>query len=142
MKKGEISVKAENILPVIKKWLYSDKDIFLREVVSNASDAIFKFERLVGIGKAEKAENEEYQITVSFNKEKNTLTISDNGIGMTEEEVINYIAQVAFSGAVDFLEKYKDVTDADGIIGHFGGRFCGNRHPFLSAGRRTGQMDM
>ena len=112
MKKGEISVKAENILPVIKKWLYSDKDIFLREVVSNASDAIFKFERLVGIGKAEKAENEEYQITVSFNKEKNTLTISDNGIGMTEEEVINYIAQVAFSGAVDFLEKYKDVTDA------------------------------
>ena len=120
MKKGEISVKAENILPVIKKWLYSDKDIFLREAVSNASDAIFKFERLVGIGKAEKAENEEYQITVSFNKEKNTLTISDNGIGMTEEEVINYIAQVAFSGAVDFLEKYKDVTDADGIIGHFG----------------------
>ena len=120
MKKGEISVKAENILPVIKKWLYSDKDIFLREVVSNASDAIFKFERLVGIGKAEKAENEEYQITVSFNKEKNTLTISDNGIGMTEEEVVNYIAQVAFSGAVDFLEKYKDVTDADGIIGHFG----------------------
>lgn len=120
MKKGEISVKAENILPVIKKWLYSDKDIFLREVVSNASDAIFKFERLVGIGKAEKAENEEYQITVSFNKEKNTLTISDNGIGMTEEEVINYIAQVAFSGAVDFLEKYKDVTDTDGIIGHFG----------------------
>ena len=88
--------------------------------MSNASDAIFKFERLVGIGKAEKAENEEYQITVSFNKEKNTLTISDNGIGMTEEEVINYIAQVAFSGAVDFLEKYKDVTDADGIIGHFG----------------------
>ena len=87
--------------------------------MSNASDAIFKFERLVGIGKAEKAENEEYQITVSFNKEKNTLTISDNGIGMTEEEVINYIAQVAFSGAVDFLEKYKDVTDADGIIGHF-----------------------
>ena len=77
MKKGEISVKAENILPVIKKWLYSDKDIFLREVVSNASDAIFKFERLVGIGKAEKAENEEYQITVSFNKEKNTLTISE-----------------------------------------------------------------
>lgn len=120
MKKGEISVKAENILPVIKKWLYSDKDIFLREVVSNASDAIFKFERLVGIGKAEKAENEEYQITVSFNKEKKTLTIADNGIGMTEEEVINYIAQVAFSGAVDFLEKYKDVTDADGIIGHFG----------------------
>ena len=120
MKKGEISVKAENILPVIKKWLYSDKDIFLREVVSNASDAIFKFERLVGIGKAEKAENEEYQITVSFNKEKKTLTVSDNGIGMTEEEVINYIAQVAFSGAVDFLEKYKDVTDADGIIGHFG----------------------
>lgn len=120
MKKGEISVKAENILPVIKKWLYSDKDIFLREVVSNASDAIFKFERLVGIGKAEKTENEEYQITVSFNKEKKTLTVSDNGIGMTEEEVINYIAQVAFSGAVDFLEKYKDVTDADGIIGHFG----------------------
>lgn len=120
MKKGKISVKAENILPIIKKWLYSDKDIFLREVISNASDAIFKFERLVGIGQATKSEDEKFEITVSFNKEKGTLTISDDGLGMTEEEVKEYIAQVAFSGAVDFFEKYKEVTDQNGIIGHFG----------------------
>lgn len=120
MKKGEISVKAENILPIIKKWLYSDKDIFLREVISNSSDAIFKFERLVGIGRADEQENEKLEIKVTFHKENGMLTISDNGIGMTEEEVTEYIAQVAFSGAVDFFEKYKEVTDQNGIIGHFG----------------------
>lgn len=120
MKSGKISVKAENMLPIIKKWLYSDKDIFLREAVSNASDAIFKFERLVVIGEAEKTENEKLHIDVSVNKEKGTLTISDTGLGMTEDEVIKYIAQVAFSGAVDFIEKYKDQTDKNGIIGHFG----------------------
>lgn len=120
MRRGKISVKAENILPIIKKWRYSDKDIFLREVISNASDAIFKFERLVGIGKAEKQENEKFGITVSFNREARTLTIADNGIGMTEEEIKEYIAQVAFSSAVDFFEKYKEITDQNGIIGHFG----------------------
>lgn len=120
MKDGKISVKAENILPIIKKWLYSDKDIFLREAVSNASDAIFKFERLVVVGQAEKSEDEKFHIDISVNKDKKTLKISDNGIGMTEEEVVKYIAQVAFSGAVDFVEKYKDQTDKNGIIGHFG----------------------
>lgn len=110
MRRGKISVKAENILPIIKKWRYSDKDIFLREVISNASDAIFKFERLVGIGKAEKQENEKFGITVSFNREARTLTIADNGIGMTEEEIKEYIAQVAFSSAVDFFEKYKEIN--------------------------------
>ncbi|WP_238531515.1 ATP-binding protein, partial [Rhodanobacter denitrificans] len=111
MKTGKISVKAENMLPIIKKWLYSDKDIFLREAVSNASDAIFKFERLVVFGEAQKAENEKMHIDVSVNKEKGTLKISDTGIGMTEDEVVKYIAQVAFSGAVDFIEKYKDIAD-------------------------------
>jgi len=120
MKTGKISVKAENMLPIIKKWLYSDKDIFLREAVSNASDAIFKFERLVVFGEAQKAENEKMHIDVSVNKEKGTLKISDTGIGMTEDEVVKYIAQVAFSGAVDFIEKYKDIADKNNIIGHFG----------------------
>ena len=121
MKKGKISVKAENILPIIKKWLYSDKDIFLREVVSNSSDAIFKLERLISIGEAQKQDgNEKYEIKVTVNKGKNTLSISDNGIGMTEQEVKDYIAQVAFSGAVDFVEKYKEQTSGEGIIGHFG----------------------
>lgn len=120
MKKGKISVKAENILPIIKKWLYSDKDIFLREVISNSSDAIFKFERLAAIGEAKKEEDEKLSICVSLNKDKSTLTISDNGLGMTEQEVKDYIAQVAFSGAVDFVEKYKEQTSGDGIIGHFG----------------------
>ena len=120
MKKGKISVKTENILPIIKKWLYSDKDIFLREVISNSSDAIFKFERLTAIGEAKKKENDHFSILVSLNKDKGTLTISDNGLGMTEQEVKDYIAQVAFSGAIDFVDKYKEQTNGDGIIGHFG----------------------
>jgi molecular chaperone HtpG len=118
---GNISIDTENIFPIIKKWLYSDKDIFIREVISNACDAISKFQRLSSIGEAIAAEDENYKVVVSVNKEKKTLKFIDNGIGMTEEEVKKYINQVAFSGATDFMEKYKDKMDeGKDIIGHFG----------------------
>lgn len=118
---GNISIDTENIFPIIKKWLYSDKDIFIREVISNACDAISKFQRLVSLGEATINGDEQYKVVVSINKEKKTLKFSDNGIGMTEEEVKKYINQVAFSGATDFMEKYKDKMDeGKDIIGHFG----------------------
>lgn len=111
----------KNIFPIIKKWLYSDKDIFIREVISNACDAISKFQRLVSLGEATVNGDEQYKVVVSINKEKKTLKFIDNGIGMTEEEVKKYINQVAFSGATDFMEKYKDKMDeGKDIIGHFG----------------------
>ncbi|MCK5758380.1 MAG: molecular chaperone HtpG [Clostridiales bacterium] len=118
--KGNISINTENIFPIIKKWLYSDKDIFIRELISNASDAINKHKRLVDMG--EVAEDDgKYAIHVKVDKKNKTLSFSDNGIGMTGEEVKKYINQIAFSGAQDFLEKYKDKTDGkDDIIGHFG----------------------
>ncbi|WP_238900599.1 molecular chaperone HtpG [Clostridium sp. YIM B02500] len=118
---GNISIDTENIFPIIKKWLYSDKDIFIREVISNACDAISKFQRLVSLGEATINGDEQYKVVVSINKEKKTLKFIDNGIGMTEEEVKKYINQVAFSGATDFMEKYKDKMDeGKDIIGHFG----------------------
>lgn len=118
---GNISIDTENIFPIIKKWLYSDKDIFIREVISNACDAISKFQRLVSLGEANVDSDETYKVTVSLNKDKKTLKFIDNGIGMTEEEVKKYINQVAFSGATDFMEKYKDkMDDGKDIIGHFG----------------------
>jgi len=121
MAKGNISVSSENIFPIIKKWLYSDKDIFLRELVSNGCDAITKLKKLAGIGEAELGENELLKVSVIIDKDAKTLTISDNGIGMTAEEIDKYITQIAFSGASDFLEKYKDEDNKDGgIIGHFG----------------------
>ena len=118
---GTVSIHAENIMPVIKQWLYSDKDIFVREVVSNACDAISKHRRLVASGEAEKDENP-YHIDVVVDKAAGTLTFTDNGIGMTADEVEKYIAQVAFSGASDFIQKYaKDgETEDTKIIGHFG----------------------
>ena len=118
---GTVSIHAENIMPVIKQWLYSDKDIFMREVVSNACDAISKHRRLVASGEAEKDENP-YRIDVVVDKAAGTLTFTDNGIGMTADEVEKYIAQVAFSGASDFIQKYaKDGENEDTkIIGHFG----------------------
>ena len=118
---GTVSIHAENIMPVIKQWLYSDKDIFVREVVSNACDAISKHRRLVASGEAEKDENP-YRIDVVVDKAAGTLTFTDNGIGMTADEVEKYIAQVAFSGASDFIQKYaKDgETEDTKIIGHFG----------------------
>lgn len=119
MAKGKISVHTDNLLPIIKKWLYSDSDIFLRELVSNAQDAIMKHKKLVSLGEAEA--EEEYKIDVRINKEKGTITVSDNGIGMTEEEVEKYINQVAFSGAEEFIQKYeKEKDEKSQIIGHFG----------------------
>ena len=121
MAKGNISVDSENLFPIIKKWLYSDKDIFLRELVSNACDAITKLKKLVGIGDAKIEDNPQYKVTVSIFKDAKKLVISDNGIGMTAEEIDKYINQIAFSGASDFLAKYKDEEDKNSqIIGHFG----------------------
>ena len=116
---GSVSISTENIFPIIKKWLYSEKDIFLREVISNASDAINKLKKLIAVGEANVEENE-WKIEVSLDKEVGTITIFDNGIGMTQEEVVKYINQIAFSGAKDFLEKYQGKTDDAQIIGHFG----------------------
>lgn len=119
-KKGNISIHTENIFPIIKKWLYSDKDIFIRELISNACDAVNKHKKLVSLGEAQKSE-EEYRVNVYIYKDKNALVFEDNGIGMTEEEVEKYINQVAFSGAEDFFNKYKDkVNEQNDIIGHFG----------------------
>ncbi len=118
--KGKISINTENIFPIIKKWLYSDKDIFIRELISNASDAISKHKQLISMG--ETVDDEvSYKITVIVDKKNKTLSFTDNGIGMTGEEVKKYINQIAFSGAQDFVEKYKEKNDSkDQIIGHFG----------------------
>ena len=117
-KQGNIRISSENMMPIIKKWLYSDKDIFLREIVANAIDAITKFKKLADLGEA-KADEGEYCVKVSVDKDAGTLTVEDNGIGMTEDEVEKYITQIAFSGAADFLEKYEK-AGGEGIIGHFG----------------------
>ena len=116
---GNISIHTENIFPIIKKFLYSDHEIFLRELVSNAVDASQKIKRLSSIGEFN-GELGELKAKVSFDKDKKTITISDNGIGMTAEEIKKYINQIAFSGATEFVEKYKDQGDDKGIIGHFG----------------------
>ena len=120
-KKGGISVETEHIFPIIKKWLYSEKEIFLREVVSNASDAITKLRRLASLGKYE-SDGTPYRIDVSFSKALKTLTVTDNGIGMTEEELERYLCNMALSGALEFIEKYEGEkeTEGSGIIGHFG----------------------
>ena len=121
MAKGNISVDSENLFPIIKKWLYSDKDIFLRELVSNGCDAVTKLKKLTSIGEAQIDENEKFKVTVSIFKDAKKLVISDNGIGMTAEEIDKYINQIAFSGASDFLSKYKEEDDKGSqIIGHFG----------------------
>ena len=117
-REGNIKISSENMMPIIKKWLYSDKDIFLREIVANGIDAITKYKKLVDMG--ETADNgEQLCVKISVDKEAKTLSVEDNGIGMTEEEVENYITQIAFSGASDFLSKYEK-AGGDGIIGHFG----------------------
>lgn len=121
MAKGNISVDSENLFPIIKKWLYSDKDIFLRELVSNGCDAVTKLKKLASIGEAQIDENEKFKVTVSIFKDAKKLVISDNGIGITAEEIDKYINQIAFSGASDFLSKYKEEDDKGSqIIGHFG----------------------
>ena len=121
MAKGNISVDSENLFPIIKKWLYSDKDIFLRELVSNGCDAVTKLKKLASIGDAKIGGDEKFKVTVSVMPEAKKLIISDNGIGMTAEEIDKYINQIAFSGASDFLAKYKEEDDTGAqIIGHFG----------------------
>src|SRR3954464_3108204 len=126
MQKGNIRVQTENIFPIIKKFLYSEHDIFIRELVSNAVDATQKLKTLSSIGEA-KGEIGEVRIDVTIDKEKNTLSISDKGVGMTGEEVDKFLNQVAFSGAEEFLEKYKGQNEAN-IIGHFG---LGFYSPFM-----------
>ena len=119
IKTGGISVQTEHIFPVIKKWLYSEKDIFLREIVSNASDAVTKLKRLASLGQYDSSD-EAYRIDVTLDKTAKTLTVSDNGIGMTAEELDRYICQIALSGALEFVEKYEGENKNNGIIGHFG----------------------
>ena len=117
--KGGISVQTSHIFPVIKKWLYSEKEIFVRELVSNASDAVTKLKRLSSLGQYD-AENEEFRITVKLDRDEKTLTVSDNGIGMSLDEVKKYICNIALSGALEFIEKYEQGDASNGIIGHFG----------------------
>ena len=117
---GSLSINSENIFPIIKKWLYSDHDIFYRELISNGCDAITKLKKLDMMGEYELPENYKARIDVVVDPEAKTLTFTDNGIGMTADEVEEYINQIAFSGATDFISKYKDKTDNDQIIGHFG----------------------
>lgn len=121
IKSGKVSVTTENIFPIIRQWLYSDQDIFVRELVSNCSDAVSKFKRLVELGQATAAEDEKYFIEVTYDDTNKTLSFEDNGIGMSAEEIDKYINQIAFSGALDFVTKYQEQsTDKAGIIGHFG----------------------
>lgn len=119
--KGNLSINSENFLPIIKKWLYTDKDIFVRELVSNASDAVTKLQKLIRLGEAEVPETEKLEIRVVLNQDLRTLQIVDNGIGMTADEIKKYINQIAFSGATDFLAKFQEKADQENeIIGHFG----------------------
>ena len=117
-KQGKIKISSENMMPIIKKWLYSDKDIFLREIVANGVDAITKHKKLSELGEVEKWSGD-YKLNIYLDEKSRTLTVEDNGIGMTAEEVEKYITHIAFSGAADFLEKYENAS-GDGIIGHFG----------------------
>ena len=120
VKKGTLSIDSENIFPIIKKWVYSDHDIFVRELVSNGCDAITKLKKLDVMGEYELPEGYKPKIEVIVNPEEKTMKFIDNGLGMTAEEVEEYITQIAFSGATQFLEKYKDKTTEDDMIGHFG----------------------
>ena len=120
VKKGNISVETQHIFPIIKKWLYSEKEIFIRELVSNATDAVTKLKRLASLGEID-LPKENFEIVVSFNRTAKTISVSDNGIGMTQDELDRYICKLALSGAVEFIEKYEGGDKAsNGIIGHFG----------------------
>ena len=131
---GSLSINSENIFPIIKKWLYSDHDIFFRELISNGSDAITKLKKLELMGEVTLPEDNKYKIDVIVNPEEKTLKFIDNGIGMTADEVREYINQIAFSGATDFLNKYKDKANEEQIIGHFG---LGFYSAFMVADRVT-----
>ncbi|MBR5945234.1 MAG: molecular chaperone HtpG, partial [Lachnospiraceae bacterium] len=119
-KKGSLSINSDNIFPIIKKWLYSDHDIFYRELISNGCDAITKLKKLDMMGEYTLPDGYKPEIKVIVNPDDKTIKIIDNGLGMTAEEVEEYITQIAFSGATDFIEKYKDKANDDQIIGHFG----------------------
>ena len=119
-KKGSLSITSENIFPIIKKWVYSDHDIFVRELISNGCDAITKLKKLDIMGEYQLPDGYKPAIKVEVNPEEKTLKFTDNGLGMTADEVEEYITQIAFSGATEFLEKYKDKTTEDDMIGHFG----------------------
>ena len=119
-KSGSLSINSDNIFPIIKKWLYSDHDIFYRELISNGCDAVTKLKKLDMMGEYTLPEGYKARVDVIVDPEKKTLTFTDNGLGMTGDEVEEYINQIAFSGATDFIEKYKDKSNADQIIGHFG----------------------
>ncbi len=133
-KQGSLTINSENIFPIIKKWLYSDHDIFFRELISNGCDAITKLKKLSMVGEFEEPEDIQYRIDVIVSPENKTIQFIDNGLGMTEDEVNEYICQIAFSGAADFLEKYKDKANDDQIIGHFG---LGFYSAFMVADRVT-----
>ena len=133
-KSGSLSINSENIFPIIKKWLYSDHDIFYRELISNGCDAITKLKKLELMGEYKKPEDLEFKVQVEVDPKEKAITFTDNGIGMTAEEVEEYINQIAFSGAQDFLEKYKDKASEDQIIGHFG---LGFYSAFMVADRVT-----
>ena len=117
---GKLTISSENIFPIIKKWLYEDHDIFVREIISNANDAITKSKKLELMGELELDDDNKYRIDVIADAEAKTIKFIDNGIGMTADEVKKYINDIAFSGAQDFAKKYKDRIDDDQIIGHFG----------------------
>ena len=117
---GNLSIDSDNIFPIIKKWLYSDHDIFIRELVSNGCDAITKLKKLEIMGEYTFPEDYKASIQVIVNPEEKTMKFIDTGLGMTADEVEEYITKIAFSGATAFLEKYKDKTNADEMIGHFG----------------------
>ena len=119
-KSGSLSINSENIFPIIKKWVYSDHDIFVRELISNGCDAITKLKKLDMMGEYQLPDGYKANIQVVVTPEEKTLKFIDNGLGMTAEEVEEYITQIAFSGATEFLEKYKDKTTEDEMIGHFG----------------------
>lgn len=133
-KQGNLSFNSENMFPIIKKWLYSDRDIFIRELISNGCDAITKLKKLNLMGEFDIPEGEKFEVDVIVNSDDKTMKIIDNGLGMTADEVQEYITQVAFSGATDFLNKYKDKANDDQIIGHFG---LGFYSAFMVADRVT-----
>ena len=131
---GSLSINSDNIFPIIKKWLYSDHDIFYRELISNGCDAITKLKKLELMGEYSTPEDNKYQVKVIVSAKDKTIKFIDNGLGMTADEVNEYICQIAFSGAEAFLEKYKDKANEDQIIGHFG---LGFYSAFMVADRVT-----
>ena len=133
-RKGSLSIESENMFPIIKKWLYSDHDIFIRELVSNGCDAITKLKKLDIMGEYTIPDDYKASIQVVVDTEGKSISFTDTGLGMTEDEVDEYINQVAFSGATDFLEKYKDKANEEQIIGHFG---LGFYSAFMVADRVT-----